>query len=198
MISQKIVLMKLRIRTVFALSLLSFGGAAGLAAEASGKADAAALRFADVEYFHRWSKEDQHEFTPRDQEDLTRWLDMVTLHSYQNVKDGEGLAATANAVLENYKRAQAKVVRTDSVPRTAEKPAEYLIVVLFPQPDFIEAVFARFKLEGGVGRSFIYSHREYGKKVGEQMSAWLQKSGPATERALMSMEPLSLPEALKK
>ncbi|HEY0944510.1 MAG TPA: hypothetical protein VGD81_04555, partial [Opitutaceae bacterium] len=185
--------MKLHIKAVFALSLLAFGGAARLAAEDSGKADAAALTFAKEEYFHRWSKDDQHEFTPRGQEDLMRWSDMVTLHSYQNAKDGEGLAATANAVLENYKRAQAKLVRTDSVPRTAEKPAEYLIVVLFPQPDFIEAVFARFKLEGGVGRSFIYSHREYGKKVGDQMSAWLQKNGPATEKALMSMEPLPVP-----
>ena len=67
-------------------------------------------------YFHRWSKNNQHEFTPEKQEDLDKWSDMMTVNAYPDVQDGERLAQTANAVLDNYKRHQAKVLKTDSVP----------------------------------------------------------------------------------
>jgi hypothetical protein len=178
---------------------LALGCAATVAAtNDEAKATVPSLTFGKVEYFRRWSKDNQQEFTPRDQEDLARWSDMVTLHRYPHVTDGEGLAAAANAVLETYKSNRATVLRTDSVPRSNEKPAEYLIVVLFPRPDFIEAVFAHFKIVDGVGTSTIYSHREYGSKVGEQMSAWLKKNGPTTEKTLMSWEGIFLPNQSKK
>lgn len=90
-------------------------------------------------------------------------------------------------MLETYKAAQAKVVRINSVPRTASKAAEYFIVVLFPRPTFIEASFARFVMSGGVGASIVYSHRIYGGKVGDAMSKWLLANGEKTEKALMAM-----------
>jgi len=149
------------------------------------KERAAAFSFANVKYFHRFTKDDQHEYTPAGQEDLNAWADMVTIQVYRKAKDGEALAATANAVLENYKANKALVVKTDSVPRTTDKPAEHLIVVIFGRPEFIEVVFARFRMNDGVGTAVIYSHRIYGRRVGDQMSAWLKESGPATEGNLM-------------
>src|SRR5438093_7611088 len=98
--------------------------------------DPSTLRFSGLAYLHRWSKDDQHEFTPRDQADLARWSDMVTINVYRRAKDGDGLAERANAVLENYNKNRAMVLKTDSVARTAEKPAEHLMVVLFPRPEF--------------------------------------------------------------
>jgi len=148
----------------------------------------AAFSFADVKYFHRFTKDDQHEYTPDGQEDLNAWTDMVTILSYPRAKDGEALAATANAVLENYKANKASVVKTDSVPRTRDKPAEHLIVVIFGRPEFIEVAFSRFKMHGGVGSAVVYSHRIYGKKVGDEMSKWLQDNGPTTERNLMKWD----------
>jgi hypothetical protein len=147
---------------------------------------AAAFTFAAVKYFHRYSKGDQHEYTPAGQADLNTWTDMVTINVYPKAKDGDGLAATANAVLENYKANKGTVVKTDSVPRTKDKPAEHLIVVVFGRPEFIEAAFARFKMSDGVGSAVIYSHRVYGKKAGDEMSAWLAKNGPGVEKNLMS------------
>lgn len=146
---------------------------------------ARAFVFRDVGYFHRWSKNDQHEFTPEKQEDLDHWADMITVNGYPDVSDGESLAATANAVLENYKKHQAKVLKTNSVPRSADRPAEHLIAVVFGRPNFIEVAFARFKLVDGKGFSFVYSHRIYGEKVGDQMSAWLSANGEQVEKALM-------------
>jgi hypothetical protein len=183
--------MKCPTSIAFALAL---GCTAGVAAPET-KIEGSSLTFGGVEYLHRWSKDDQHEFTPRGQEDLNRWADMVTINRYPAIVDGEGLSARANAVLGTYKSHRAMVLRTDSVPRTAEKPAEYLMVVLFPRPDFIEAVFARFKIHGGVGISAIYSHRIYGSKIGDQMSAWLKANGPSTEKILMNWVGIPPPES---
>ncbi len=130
-------------------------------------------------------KSKQYEFTPAGQENLSRWTDMMTLRRYIRVKDGQDLAAIANGVLERYKRYGAKALRTASVPRTKTRPAEHLIVVVFGQPSFLEAAFARFYIADGIGRSQIYSHRIYGQKVGNQMSAWLKAHGPSAEKAVM-------------
>ena len=60
-----------------------------------------AFSFAGVKYLHRYTKDNQHEYTPNGQEDLKTWTDMVTILLYPKANDGEALAATANAVLEN-------------------------------------------------------------------------------------------------
>jgi len=151
------------------------------------------LNFNQTEYDHRWSQNDQHEFTPPGQDDLAKWTDMLTINFYQQVSDGDGLALVANQVLENYKAQQGRVLSTSSVPRTSAKPAEHLIVVVFGRPTFLEAVQARFKLVNGRGVSIIYSHRVYGKEVGPEMSTWLKDHGSSSEKALMAWEfPASL------
>ena len=157
-----------------------------------------AFVFGDVSYFHRWSKNELHEFTPEKQEDLNKWSDMVTINGYPGVSDGDGLAATANAVLENYKNAQARVLKTNSVPSTSDRPAEHLIAVVFARPDFVEAAFARFKLVDGKGFSFVYSHRIYGEKIGDEMSEWLKANGEKVEEALMEWKSIPSATALRQ
>jgi hypothetical protein len=155
-----------------------------------------AFLFRDVAYFHRWSQNEQHEFTPAKQEDLNKWSDMITVNGYPDVSDGESLAARANAVLENYKNHQAKVLKTHSVPRTADRPAEHFIAVFFTRPNFIEVAFARFKLVEGKGFSFVYSHRIYGKEIGDPMSVWLSANGDEVEKALMEWSSMPAPASL--
>ena len=89
--------------------------ALGLATDHAASAAEPAFVFREVGYFHRWSQKEQHEFTPDKQEDLKKWSDMMTVNGYPDVDDGDSLAATANAVLENYKKHQAKVLKTNSV-----------------------------------------------------------------------------------
>ncbi|HMJ07235.1 MAG TPA: hypothetical protein VK474_13330 [Chthoniobacterales bacterium] len=156
-----------------------------------------AFIFGDVGYFHRWSQDDQHEFTPDQQEDLGHWADMITVNAYPSVHDGDALAAMANAVLENYKSHGAKVLKTNSIPRTPERPAEHFIAVFFGRPQFIEVAFARFKLSDGSGGSFVYSHRMYGEKIGDAMSAWLLANGPKTEKTLMEWRTMPSPATLR-
>lgn len=185
--------MRIPLPKVFLLLAFASGAIGAGGTRAATSSPKPAFVFRDVEYFHRWSKDEQHEFTPEKQEDLEKWSDMVTVNGYPNVADGESLAATANAVLENYKSHQARVLKTSSAPRTADRPAEHLIAVVFGRPHFIEVAFARFKLMDGKGCSFVYSHRIYGEKIGDQTSAWLSANGPEIEKALMEWK--SMPSA---
>jgi hypothetical protein len=148
-----------------------------------------AFSFRQVEYFHRWSQADQHEFTPAKQEDLEHWTDMITINGYPGVDEGEKMAGTANVVLGNYRSHKGKILRTNSVPATDELPAEHFISVLFTRPDFAEAAFARFKLVDGKGHSFVYSHRFYGDKAGDEMSEWLKTNSEKIEKSLMDWNP---------
>jgi hypothetical protein len=157
-----------------------------------------AFAFGGVSYFHRWSMNDQHEFTPAGQEDLEKWSDMITLNFYSNAHDGDALAAKTNAVLENYKSHNGRVLRTNSVPRTPDRPAEHFIAVVFGRSNFIEVAFARFKLVDGVGCSIVYSHRIYGGKVGDQMSAWLKDNGPKMEKMLMEWKDIPSAASLRE
>ena len=149
---------------------------------------APAFQFRQVNYFHRWSKNDQHEYTPDKQEDLDRWSDMITINDYPNVHDGDALAATANTVLGNYKSAEGKILKTNSVPRTADRPAEHFIAVMFTRPAFVEIAFARFRLRGNKGQSSVYSHRFYGEKKSDEANAWLKADGGAVEKALLEWD----------
>lgn len=88
-----------------------------------------AFVFGGVGYLHRWSMNDQHEFTPDGQEDLDKWSDMITINVYPNAHDGDALATKANAVLENYKSHEGRVLRTNSFrehrisPRSISSPS---------------------------------------------------------------------------
>ncbi len=146
------------------------------------------LRFAAADYLHRWRDGNHHEFTPRDQTDLNRWTDMVTIVYVPNATTGEGLANFANACLETYKKNKAQVLTTRSVPATPEKPAEHFIAVLFARQQFVEAVFVRLKLIDNISTATIYTHRKYGEDVGKEMSAWLAANGDATEKTLMALD----------
>jgi hypothetical protein len=172
------------------LALVLIIGSTGLICRAS---EPKGFNFQDVTYVHRWSKANTHEFTPEEQDDLDKFEDMITVNRYPDVKDGDGLAGAANAVLENYKNAQAKILKTDSVPRTPQREAEHFIAAVFGRPEFIEVAFARFKMVDGKGYSFVYSHRIYGKKSGDPMSGWLSDHGEEVEKALMEWTSMPSP-----
>jgi hypothetical protein len=166
--------------------------------DAAGAPAKSAFIFGGVGYLHRWSMNHQHEFTPEGQEDLEKWSDMITMNVYPSTHNGEALAAKANAALENYKSHNGMMLKTNSVPRTPDRPAEHFVAVVFGRPNFIEVALARFKLVDGVGCSIVHSHRIYGEKVGDQMSAWLKNSGVETEKALMAWEQMPSPASLDR
>lgn len=144
-----------------------------------------ALPFGGVDFLHRWSRDGQHEFTPAGEEDLATWRSMLTLNVHARAQSGESLAELANAVLTRY-RDNGKVLTTRSVPRTATRPAEHLIVAVLGRPQSLETAFARFQLHEGSGLVTVRSHRIHGQAVGPEMSRWLAAEGLRTEETLMA------------
>lgn len=164
---------------VSCISSISY--AQSTSSEATGKA----FSFLGVDYKHQWSKNGQNEFTPNDEVDLESWNNMVTVNVHETISSEEQLADVANKVLGNY-QGSGKVLRTDSKPTTADRPAEHFIVAVLGAPGFLEATFARFILVEGIGTVVVYSHRVYGKNAGPAMSDWLKANGPKVENALMA------------
>jgi hypothetical protein len=175
----------------FLVALLVVRGAAG--AETTVRADTVA--FGGTTYVHRWSQGTQHEYTPQAQPSLDHWNDMITLNVYTNVTDGEALAKAANAVLDNY-QGVGKILRVNSVPRTATSEAQHFIGAALGQPQFIEAVLTRILMVDGTGYAITYSHRIYGSAVSSEMSEWLKANGARSEAMLMALDPLPRPRAL--
>ena len=172
--------------------VLAVAGVAAPAAEPS----ASVIRFGDVDYLQRWSKNGQNEYTPKSDPDLKKWRDMITINVFENVETGDQLAEVANRIVGNY-QAAGKIIRTDAKPRTKDAPAEYLIVASLGDRAFLEGVFARLVLRNGTGYAIVRSHRVYGRNAGPAMSTWLQADGPATESLLMKWDQLPSRDALK-
>lgn len=162
----------------------------------SRNAKATSLNFGGVDYLHRWSKNGQNEFTPKSDPDLATWRDMLTVNVIETVRDGQQLAAAANAVLTNYQR-NGNIIRTDSKPRTADRPAEHFVAAVLGKPEFLEAAFARFIMVDGTGTVVVYSHRVYGQKAGPAMAEWLKENGTAVEKRLMTWDQVPKPAALR-
>lgn len=183
--------------TMMACLFLASGISVSAPAKAS-QAEMLTFAFNGADYLHRWSKDGQNEFTPKGQEDLAHWQDMITLNVYEAVSNGDQLAAFANALLSNY-RGAGDIVRTDSKPVTLHRPAEHLIVALLgDSKTLVEAVFARLVLIDGKGVVVIYAHRTYGEDAATRMAEWMQKNGPSTEKALMSWEKMPAPTVLQQ
>jgi len=163
------------------------GGAVPALAKEGAPPAGMSLRFGGTDYVHRWSQKGQNEFTPPAQPDLAKWRDMVTLNVHDNVGNADQLANLANGVLGNYQR-HGRILRTDSRPRTPQRPAEHLIVAILAAPGVAEAVFARVVLVEGKGVVVVYSHRAYGKDAAASIGSWLQSKGQSVETTLMAWQ----------
>lgn len=189
----------LALSCLLALSFVASGPTQAAPSEAS-KASAQEktslhFNFNGKEYFHRWSKNNQNEFTPEDQPDLEKWQDMVTINVLPAVKTGEQLSEFANKTLGKYAQF-GKIIRTNSKPKTEKKLAEHLAVAILGDPKFVETVFARFVVVDEHGMAIIFSHRVYGEKVGAEASKYLREHGEETENFLMAWDKMPHPTKL--
>lgn len=146
------------------------------------------VMFNDTEYIFRFSEGGLYEFTPAGQEDLSRWVEMLSINLYADLMGEDALAEVANSVLATYTANGAQVERTDSVPRTEQSPAEHLIVVTFNIPGISESVRARFVLVGEECVGLIHSHRTYGASADEDIEAWLEGDGAGLDDKLMEWD----------
>ncbi|MFT3792570.1 MAG: hypothetical protein QM741_16235 [Rudaea sp.] len=132
----------------------------------------------------------EYDFTPAEQTPPS--ADVLTLLVLSRIKDGEALADLANRTLSKLKDTKATIVRTNSVPASAQKPAEHFMAVVIPSPDALQFGASRYVLVGGEGVEMIYMHTIHGNAVGNEMSRWLDKNGADVEQKLMQLDASSM------
>jgi hypothetical protein len=156
---------------------------------AGGMETATTLSFNGSEYVHRWSEKGQHEFTPKGDEDLAKWKEMVTINVFDGVKDGEALARIANGVLGNYQK-NGYIMRTLSKPRSDKSEAEHFIAAVLQAPNVWEVAFARVLMFEGRGVVAVYSKRFYGEQdaAKDAMSTWFKANAVKIENVLVSWQ----------
>lgn len=166
---------------------------------ASGIQSASTLSFNGGEFLHRWSEKGQHEFTPKGDEDLAKWKEMVTINVFDGVKDGEALARIANGVLGNYQK-NGHIMRTLSKPRTDKSEAEHFIAAVLQAPNVWEVAFARVLMFEGRGVVAVYSKRFYGEQdtAKDAMSAWFKANAVKIENVLVSWQGIPSRAVLNK
>jgi hypothetical protein len=157
----------------------------------------ATLMFGGLEYQHRWSQRGQHEFTPKGQEDLARWQDMVTVNVHEAVGNDDQLKELATSVLGNYRRV-GKILRAASGARSEKEPPEYFVAALFGNSEFIEAAFARIVMINRTGFVLVQSRRSYGADAAVQVGEWVQKNGSSVEKTLLDWSGVPSLANLKK
>ncbi|WP_198945794.1 hypothetical protein [Acetobacter sp. DsW_063] len=144
------------------------------------------LTFRGSDYLFRWEGGNQQEFTPQGQEDLQKWLEMMTIVRYPDAHSADRMAEIANNTVALYQK-NGKILKVDAVQAKAEKPAIYFAEAALSDVNVLEIAFARLQLVESGGMGAIYSHRFYGVSPGvnHEASAWMDKNGAAIERALM-------------
>jgi hypothetical protein len=134
--------------------------------DATAEAKLATVSFNGETYFHRWSQNGQHEFTPSGQADLKRWKDMLTVRVFEQVNNEAQFTGMVRATVANYKKVGVINRVMERPKKTPEGVDEVVIVATLRAGDIIEFVAARFLMRDGVGTLFVASHREYMDRQG--------------------------------
>jgi len=143
-------------------------------------------------YQHRWSNGGQHEFTPTGQEDLSSWMDMLTLWVDPRVRDAASLASEVDRVVASYRKINGQNLNVFFIPNGSERSGEYFISARLGNSPVVEFVAARFVLHETQGVGIMYSHRIYGPSAAERLIPWMESHGPELAVVLLYLKPSDL------
>lgn len=188
----------LQIPAVLATLLAIAGPAAAVEPAKPAAKPAMTFSFGGTTYVHRGSKGSQHEFTPEEDSDLSKWNNKVILTLHEDATTPEKAAQVANTVLKGY-QLTGKILKTSSRPATADRPAEHLIVAASGGSlNYLEVTFVRVMLVDGVTEAVAFLHRAYGYPASPAMAKWLEAEAPGAENALMLWADVPKPVDLRK
>ncbi|WP_156087592.1 hypothetical protein [Lysobacter sp. Root667] len=145
-----------------------------------------ALDFNGTRYLHRWSAKNQHEFTPPEQQDLSRWQQMLTFITHPQLSDDADVRKLAEVSRDFYKSIGGGILKTASTAPTPDRATEYLVAAMLPGKDFTEVVFTRIAAHDGGALVTILAQRHYGEGHAQAAAMWLKANGETAERELMA------------
>ncbi len=157
----------------------------------------ATVTFRGSEYLLRSSHGNSYDFTPRGQEDLSTFTDMLELNQYPAAHDEEALATITSRVQAIAQGAKATILRTISVSAAGQKPGEHFLAVVLPTPHGTDFDGVRFVLVDKQAVGVFYTHRSYGQSAAGKISEWVTNNAADVEQQLLHFDAARMVSAVK-
>jgi hypothetical protein len=196
-------------RSVFAFALAAMAAALAAAATPHGSTGLAAampdlqspatakVTFRGSEYVLRSSHGNGYDFTPRGQEDLSTFTDMLELNLYPAAHDQDALATITSRVQAIAQGAKATILRTISVSASGQQPGEHFLAAVMPTPHGVDFDAIRFVLVDNQAVGVFYTRRAYGESAAGTTSAWVTKNAADVEQQLLQFDASRMVSAVK-
>ncbi len=196
-------------RSVFAFALAATAAALAAGATPHGPTGLAAamadlqspatakVTFRGTEYLLRSSHGNVYDFTPRGQEDLATFTDMLSLDLYPSAHDQEALATITSRVQGVAQGAKATILRTISVSASGQQPGEHFLAAVMPTPHGVDFDAIHFVLVDKEAVGVFYTHRSYGESAAGTTSAWVTKNAAEVEQAVLQFDASRMVLAVK-
>jgi hypothetical protein len=157
----------------------------------------ARVTFRGTEYLLRSSHGNGYDFTPRGQEDLSTFTDMLELNLYPAAHDQEALATITSRVQAIAQGAKATILRTISVSASGQQPGEHFFAAVLPTPHGVDFDAVRFVLVDKQGVGVFYTHRSYGESAAGTTSEWVKKNAADVEQQLLQFDASRMVSSVK-
>jgi hypothetical protein len=157
----------------------------------------AKVTFRGTEYLLRSSHGNGYDFTPRGQEDLSTFTDMLELNLYPAAHDQEALATITSRVQAIAQGAKATILRTISVSASGQQAGEHFIAAVLPTPHGVDFDAIHFVLVDNQGVGVFYTRRSYGESAAGTTSAWVTKNAADVEQQLLQFDASRMVSAVK-
>jgi hypothetical protein len=157
----------------------------------------AKVTFRGTEYLLRSSQGKGYDFTPRGQEDLSTFTDMLTLNLYPAAHDQEALATITSRVQAIAQGAKSTILRTISVSASGQQPGQHFLAAVMPTPHGADFDAIRFVLVDNQGVGVFYTHRSYGESAAGTTNAWVTKNAADVEQQLLQFDASRMVAAVK-
>src|SRR6202167_4956265 len=157
----------------------------------------AKVTFRGTEYLLRSSHGNGYDFTPRGQEDLSTFTDMLELNLYPGAHDQEALGTITSRVQAIAQGAKATILRTISVSASGQQPGEHFFAAVLPTPHGVDFDAVRFVLVDKQGFGVFYTHRSYGESAAGATSAWVTKNAADLEQQLLQFDASRMVSSVK-
>jgi hypothetical protein len=157
----------------------------------------AKVTFRGTEYLLRSSHGNGYDFTPRGQEDLSTFTDMLELNLYPAAHDQDALATITSRVQAIAQGAKATILRTISVSASGQQPGEHFLAAVMPTPHGVDFDAIRFVIVDKQGAGVFYTHRSYGESAAGTTSAWVTKNAADVEQQLLQFDASRMVSSVK-
>ena len=157
----------------------------------------AKVTFRGTEYLLRSSHGNGYDFTPRGQEDLSTFTDMLELTLYPAAHDQEALATITSRVQAIAQGAKATILRTISVSASGQQAGEHFLAAVMPTPHGVDFDAIHFVLVDKQGAGVFYTHRSYGESAAGTTNAWVTKNAADVEQQLLQFDASRMVSSVK-